>query len=131
MRLRIASLVLGPFLLTATLPAIAAPSAGFPILLADSGNSTGDQESYRQASRIKMQEWQKKLQDFGEDAESTGEKAGDAADHDLSEAWAKTKDASRRLQAAGADGWESAKASFESASRELSETWHRLHPEDH
>jgi hypothetical protein len=59
-----------------------------------------------------------------------GQRAGNAAENDLNEAWTKAEAASRQLQTIGAEGWESAKTSFAKASRELAEAWHKIHPED-
>ncbi len=136
MRILAASIVIGPLLLIGALPAAgqSTPALGAgaraPVQLAAGTGSTADKDTFTQKAREEIQEWQRKLHDFGGKAEAKGKEAGDAAEHDLHEAWTKAEAASRKLQAAGAEDWESAKASYEKASHELAETWHRVHPDD-
>lgn len=75
-----------------------------------------------------MQDWQQKLHAFSETAKAKGEKAGDAAAHELNTAWTKAQAQAHKLQTAGAEDWESAKASYEKASRELADAWDRNRP---
>ena len=70
-----------------------------------------------------MQEWQRKLHDFNENAKATGEQAGRDAQKQLDQAWSKTEAASRKLEMAGAQGWEEAKAAYERASQDLAKAW--------
>ena len=131
-----ASIVIGSLVLIGALPTAAqstfapAPGASAPLQLAAGGNSNVDRETYTQKAREEMEEWQRKLHSFNEKAEAKGERAGNAAEHDLNKAWTKAEAASRKLQAVGSEGWESAKTSFEKASHELAEAWHKIHPED-
>jgi hypothetical protein len=135
MRILTASIVIGPLVLLGALPAAAGQStlalgSGTPIRLAAGGDSTADRDTYTQKARAEMQEWQRKLHDFGEKAAAKGKEAGNAAENDLNEAWTKAEAASRQLQTVGAEGWESARTSFEKASHELAEAWHKIHPEE-
>jgi hypothetical protein len=135
MRILTASIVIGPLVLLGALPAAAGQStlalgSGTPIRLAAGGDSTANRDTYTQKARAEMQEWQRKLHDFGEKAAAKGKEAGNAAENDLNEAWTKAEAASRQLQTVGAEGWESARTSFEKASHELAEAWHKIHPEE-
>ena len=134
MRFLTASIVFGPLMLIGALPAVGQPTpppgSGLSIRVAAGGDATADKDTYTQMARDEMQEWQRKLRDFGDKAEAQGKEAGTAAENDLNKAWTKAEAASRHLQAAGAAGWENAKSSFEQASRELAKTWHKFHPED-
>ena len=129
------SIVIGPLMLFGALPATAGASAHplgsvVAIQLAVAGDPAGDRDSYTQKVRDDMQEWQRKLHDFGDQAEAKGKAAGNAANDDLNQAWTKAKAASDKLQTMSAEGWDSAKASFEKASHELADSWHKVHPDD-
>jgi len=135
MKLLTASIVLGPLMLFGALPAAADHStldrrAGVAAQLAVAGDPAGDRDGYTQKARDDMQEWQRKLHDFGDQAEAKGKAAGNAANDDLNQAWTKAKAASDKLQTMSAEGWDSAKASFEKASHELADSWHKVHPDD-
>jgi hypothetical protein len=135
MRMRIASIVIGSLVLIGALPAAAgqstiSPSASAHVRLAANGDATVDRDTYMHRARDEMQEWQRRLHSFNEKAEARGERAGNAAEHDLNKAWTKAEAASRKLQTVGSEGWESAKTSFEKASHELAEAWHKIYPED-
>jgi hypothetical protein len=135
MRILPASIVSGPLLLIGALSAggqstTLALGAGAPVQLAAGAGSTADKDTFTQKARDEIQEWQRKLHDFGGKAEAKGKEAGDAAENGLHEAWTKAEAASRKLEAAGAGDWESAKASYEKASHELADAWHRAHPDD-
>jgi hypothetical protein len=122
-------LMLIPLLLIGVLPAAAAgpsTSSDTPIRLAAGSDSTADRDSYTQKARDDLQEWQRRLHDFGEKAKTDGQKDAAAAQHDLNEAWAKTQAEARKLQAASAEDWERAKISYEKASQELADAWHRI-----
>jgi hypothetical protein len=133
MRILTASIVIGPLLLIGALPAAAgsafAPGSSASVRLA-AGDDTTDRDTYAHEAQDQMQEWQRKLHEFGEKTETTGKAAGTAAGNDLDTAWTKAEAASRKLQSVGAEGWESAKSSYEEASHELAETWHKAHPEE-
>jgi len=134
-KLLTAAIVIGPLALLGALPAAADPTlpdrgARAAVQLAVAGDPAGDRDSYSQKARDDMQEWQRKLHDFGDKAAAKGKEAGNAANDDLNQAWSKAKAASDRLQTMGADGWDSAKASFEHASHELADSWHKVHPDD-
>jgi hypothetical protein len=130
MKILNASIIIGALLLIGGLPAAGqstlAPGSGAPVRLAGGGDATADRQTYAQQARADIQEWQRKLQDFGEKAEAKGKEAGQAAATDLNKAWTRAEAASGRLQTAGAEDWESAKASFEKASRELADAWDRV-----
>jgi hypothetical protein len=132
MRILTASIVIGPLMLVGTLPAAAGPAiaADAPVRLAAGDASTADRDTYTQRARNEMQEWQRKLHDFDERAEAKGQKAGDAAEHDLHAAWKRVEAAGHKLQTASAEGWESAKVSFEKASHDLAETWDKVRGQD-
>ncbi len=134
MRMLSASMAIGSLMLIAAPPAIAGqstlqPGAGAAIRLA-ADNSTSDRDTFTQKAHDEMQDWQRKLHDFGKQAEAKGQEAGSAAKSDLDDAWVKAQAASRKLQTVGAQGWDSAKASYEKASHGLAEAWHKIHPED-
>ena len=124
--------MIGPLTSIGALPAAAAQplNSDPPIQLAAGSDSTVDRQTYTQRAQVEEQEWQKKLHDFGANTETKGQEAGNAAERDLNEAWARTEAASRQLQTAGDEGWESAKAAYEHASHDLAEAWHKVHPED-
>ncbi len=130
MRLLVASIVLGPLMLIGTLPAFADQSnaSSKQIPMATGSHSTADRDTYTQKAQGDMQDWQQKLRAFTATAKANGEKAGNAAEHELDTAWSKTKVQARKLQTAGAEGWESAKASYEKASHELAEAWDKNRP---
>jgi len=135
MKILAASIVFAPLLLLGALPASAGQStlafeSGVPVRLAAGGDSTSDRNSYTQRTADEMQEWQRKLHDFGEKTEAKGKEVGTETRDALNRAWSKTQSAARDLRGSSAEGWESAKASFETASHELAETWHKIHPED-
>ena len=135
MKLLTAAIVIGPLALLGALPAAADPStrdhrAHATVQLAVAGDPAGDRDSYSQKARDDMQEWQRKLHDFGDKTEAKGKEVGNAANDDLNRAWSKAKEASDKLQTMSADGWDSAKASFERASHELADSWHKVHPDD-
>lgn len=117
MRILAGLIIVGPLMLIGALPSAA-------------GDPTPDRDSYVHQAQDQMQEWQRKLHDLGEKAETKGKEAGTAAGNDLNDAWTKAQAASRKLQSVGAEGWESAKTSFEKASHDLAETWHKIHPDD-
>jgi hypothetical protein len=129
-----AATIISPLLLIGT-PAAAAQStqpldSGTPIRLAADDSSTADRDSFTQKAQVEMQEWQKKLHDFGAQAEAKGQEAGSAAQSGLNDAWTKAKAASHKLQTVGAEGWQGAKMSYEKASQDLSEAWHKVHPDN-
>jgi len=134
MRIFIASIVIGPLMLTGALPAVGqstnAPGSSTPVRLAAGGESTAERDTYTQKARDQMQQWQRKLHDFSDTAAVKGKAAGSAAEDDLNKAWSKTEAESEKLQTASAEGWESARTSFEEASRELANAWDKAKPQD-
>jgi len=135
MKLLTTAIVIGPLMLFGALPAAADSSAldlrsGVAVRLAATGDQAVDHDSYTQKARDDMQDWQRKLHEFGDQAEAKGKAAGAAADDGLNQAWTKAKTASERLQTIGAEGWDGAKTSFEQASHDLADRWHKVHPDD-
>jgi hypothetical protein len=134
MRILTVSIVIAPLLLVGALPAAGqstlARGMGAHVRMAAGGDATADRDTYLEKARDEMREWQRKLHDFGEEAEAKGKDASDAAENDLKKAWSKTEAESDKLRTASAEGWESARSSFEKASHELAEVWHKLHGED-
>jgi hypothetical protein len=135
LRILTAAIVIGSFTLIGALPAAADQStltfgSGTSVRLADTGGSPADRDTYAHRARDEMQEWQRKLHDFGEKAEATGKEASNAAQNDLNKAWTKAESASRELRIVGADGWERAKASYEKATRELADAWEKIRPQN-
>jgi hypothetical protein len=131
----IPSMIVGHFTLGGLSPATAGQpptvhDSAAPVRMAANGNATSDRETYTQKAREEMQEWQRKLHEYGETAEAKGSEAGNAAENGLRTAWTKAEAASRQLQTARADGWESAKISYDRASRDLADAWHKVHPDD-
>jgi hypothetical protein len=128
-----AAIIIGPFMLIGTLPAAAQPAlplgSNTLLRLADD-SSTTDRDSFTQKAQADMQDWQKKLHEFGQQAEAKGQEAGSAAQSGLNDAWIKAKAASRKLKTVGDEGWQGAKASYEKASQNLTDAWHKVHPDD-
>jgi len=135
MRILTAAIVFTPLMLIGVLPALAGQPVSLtpsnaPVRLAADTASTADRDTYMQRAKVELQEWQRKVHDFGEQAKAKGQTASDSTGNELNEAWSKTEAASHRLQTASADGWDSAKISFEKASHNLADPWHKVHPED-
>lgn len=85
MKLLAVTIIIGPLMLIAALPAAAGQSmlahgARAPVLLAASGDSTTDRASYAQQARDEMREWQRKLRHFGAAAAAKGNEAANAAE---------------------------------------------------
>lgn len=135
MRILTAAIIFTPLMLIGALPALAGQPVSLsppnaPVRLAADTASTTDRDTYMQRAKDELQEWQRKLHDFGEQAKAKGQTTSNSSGDELNEAWSKTEAASHRLQTASADGWESAKISFEKASQNLADAWHKIHPED-
>lgn len=135
MRILTAAFVFTPLMLIGALPALAGQPVSLspsnaPVRLAADTASTKDHDTYLQRAKDELQEWQRKLHDFGEQAKTKGQTTSNSAGGELNEAWSKTEAASHRLQTASADGWESARISFENASQNLADAWHKVHPEE-
>ena len=129
MKMLIAPLAAGAFLVSGVLPAFAAqpaaaPAAGDRIQVADTADFAAKKDEYVKKSKDDMQLWQQRVHDFGEKAKADGQKAGDAARVQLDKAWRDTKAASAKLQEAGEDGWVGAKGAYERASAKLRSVWH-------
>jgi hypothetical protein len=130
----IASLVIGPLMLSGAVVAFA-DSPAFSIgsehsvQLAASGDATGDRDSFVQGARKKTAEWQLKLQALNDKAEANGKAAADTAQDDLHKAWVKVESASHQLETASGDGWNDAKTAFDTASGELTDAWHKRFPD--
>lgn len=127
MRLFSASITAASLILMAALPA-AAQSARLLNSNASVHDSASDRNTYTQRARSEMQEWRRKLDEFGDSAHVKAKEANKVAVDDLNKAWTRTEDASRRLENAGADDWRSAKASYKVASRKLTLAWHKVSP---
>ena len=134
MRMLTASIVLGPLLLIGGLAAagqpISAPGPGASVRLAADDDSASDRDGFTRKAQDQIEDWQRKLQDFNEQAAAQGKKAGDDAERDLNKAWNDARAASRKLQTVGAESWQSAKTTFEKASRDLTNVWNRVKPQD-
>ena len=78
MRILIASIVIGPLMLLGVLPAVAqsppATGSGTQVQSAAGAGSTVDRKTYTQKARDDMQEWGRKLHDFGENARPRGKR---------------------------------------------------------
>jgi hypothetical protein len=103
-----------------------ADASGTPVQLAASSDPTAERESVAQKARADLQNWQKKLSDFGNWTESQGKKDSAAAIRDLNEAWVNADREAHKLQDAGAADWASAKVAYDKAAGELADRWHRL-----
>ena len=126
-----ATIVTGPLMLTAILPAAGQPKPSGPTnQLAGGGNSTVDRDTYIQKVREEMLEWRRKLDGFVDGAKATGEDVTSVAGNGLRTAWTKTLTEEHKLQIATAEGLESAKTSFEKADRELAGAWDKVRPRD-
>ena len=135
MRVWSVAIIISPIMLLGALPAVGQPTprfgSGAPVRLAAGDDTAADRNTYVQKAQEEMQDWQRKLHEFGEQAEAKGRDASSAAEKGLNDAWIKAKDASGKLQTVGDEGWQSAKSSYENARRDLAETWRRIHPGDH
>jgi hypothetical protein len=128
MRLRATPVLLAPLLLAA-LPAHATgpslpPNANVRLVADDDEGRS----SFTQQAQDDMQEWQRKVHDFGRQAKATGQHGVRSAKDDLNTAFSKAKLAADRLHTVGADGWQGAKASFQQARHDLRDTWDRIKP---
>jgi hypothetical protein len=134
MRISSALIIIGPVMLIGALPAVGKPALRIgseaPTRLAAGDDAAADRNTYVRKAQDEMQEWQRKLHEFGEQAEAKGREADSAAEKGLNDAWIKAKDASGKLQAVGTEGWQSAKASYEKATHDLAEAWRKIHPGD-
>jgi gas vesicle protein len=123
----------GALLLIAALPAagqtISPHASGAPTQLAAEGDFGAKKDEYVQRSKAEMQDWRKKIDEFGDTAEAKGHEADAAAKSDLQAAWVNAEAESRKLATASADAWDDAKASFEKASQNLKDTWQKNHPD--
>jgi hypothetical protein len=125
-------MVIGPLMVMGALPAAGqtgtSPASGYSVQLA--ANSAADRDSFTQEAHAKTAEWQRKLGALRDKADANGKAAGNAAEDDVTKAWAKVETAMRRLENAGADGWDDAKSAYQTASNDLAAAWRRHHPED-
>jgi hypothetical protein len=131
-RILTASIVIGPLLLIGASPAAVAQSVSShpPVQMATGSAPTADRDTYTQKARDEVREWQRKLDDFSEQAKARGQKEGSAAEVELNAAWTKTEAEGQKLQTATAEEWASAKVSFEQASHELADAWDKVRPGD-
>jgi hypothetical protein len=84
--------------------------------------------SFTQHAQDDMQEWQRKVHDFGRQAKAAGQQGARSARDDLNTALSKAKLAADRLHTVGADGWQGAKAGYQQARHDLADTWERIKP---
>jgi hypothetical protein len=131
MRIFFTSIVIGPLMLFAALPATAGQSISstIPIQWAAGGDSTADRDTYTQKARVSLDEWRQKLHDFGARAKARGEDEGSAARNELKVAWTRAEAEQHKLETASVEGWENAKISFENASHDLKEAWDKILPD--
>ena len=130
MRILTAAIVLGPLLLGG-LPAAAQPASpdNAPVPAASS-DSAADRSAYLQKAQDQMQEWGRKLHEFGADTAAKGRQGSAVAEQDLNTAWTETKAASLKLGDASTQEWVRAKIGYEEASRLLADAWHKIHPDE-
>ncbi|HZB92458.1 MAG TPA: hypothetical protein VE397_13510 [Stellaceae bacterium] len=135
MRISSAAIVIALFMLIGERPVAGQPTfglrSGSPLQLAADDDTAADRNTYLRKVQEDMQEWQRKLHQFGEAAKAKGQEAGGSAEKGLDDAWVKAKDESRKLQTVGAEGWQGAKTSYEKATDALAAEWRKLHPGDH
>ena len=135
MRILAASIAIGSLMAIGVLPAAAASQVNFvagsggSIRLAAASASTAERDTYTQKARNEMQEWQRKLHDFGGRTQAGASEVHAKATSDLNRAWSETKDASARLETASAEDWARAKTSFRKAADRLAVAWHRVDSE--
>lgn len=135
MKILTAAIVFAPLMLAGVLPAMAGPPVSLspenaPARSATRVDAEADRTTYMQKTRTQLQEWQRKVSDYGAQSKDKGQAAGNAGGKELNKAWAKTQAASHQLRTASSDRWDGAKASYEKASRGLAETWHKYHPDE-
>ena len=73
-------------------------AAGQSVVTPGSGAPFRSWDTYDREAQDKMQKWQNKLHGLGDQAESKGKNAGDAAESDFNAAWARALAASHKLQ---------------------------------
>jgi type IV secretory pathway VirB10-like protein len=129
MRILVASVVLGPLLLSGVPRVAVAQSAAPPPPIPLPADNDADRGPYTQNAQEDMDQWQQKLHDFGEKAKATGQQGAAAAKENLDTAFTKAKVAAEGLKTAGANGWQNAKMSFEKAKHDLADTWDRIKPQ--
>jgi Skp family chaperone for outer membrane proteins len=125
MKLLVARLVIGPFLLMSA-PAFAASLSRAAVQMAAAGDAAKDRDSYVQKVQAEIQEWRQKVEAFDKKADAKAQAVGETAKQDLHTAWTRTEAESHKLSGASADAWEDAKRSFETMSQSLKDTWRRV-----
>ena len=99
-----------------------------PMAVADDPDT--DRTAYTTRAGAELQEWRRKIHDFGERAEVKGHDAGRATHKGLETAWTNTQAESHKLRDATAAGWQEARRSYERASHSLAEAWHKADPDN-
>src|SRR5271165_2729659 len=132
MKILLAALVVGPFVLAGTAQAEVAPSnplrdSASTIHLTAAENPA-DRKTYVQTKDGGMAQWRSRIDDFVARTQAKATAADEAASREIQGAWRHVERASSALDAAGVDGWENAKAAYERAFQDLEATWARVGP---
>ncbi len=132
MKILLAALVVGPFVLAGTAHAgvtLFSPLRGdaSTIHLAAAENPV-DRKAYVQTKDAGMARWRSRIDDFTARTQAKATSTDRAASREIQGAWRHVERASRALDAAGVEGWDNAKAAYEGASRDLEATWARVGP---
>lgn len=80
-------------------------------------------EDYKAATARKLDEWSRKLEEYGDQAQAVGSEAGTDVSAKLSEAWRDVQEGWGRLTAASADAWDDSKVFLEDSWRDLEAAW--------
>jgi hypothetical protein len=132
MKILLAALVVGPFVLAGTAQAgvtLLNPlrASASTIHLAAAENPA-DRKTYVQTKDAGMAQWRRRIEDFAARTQAKATAADRAALREIQSAWSHVEQASSALDAAGEDGWDKAKAAYERASPDLEATWARVGP---
>jgi hypothetical protein len=104
-------------------PAFAGTDGGRILLAADESSAAKD--TYQSRARQTLDLWQKKITEFGEEAQEKGNGAGKQAGQSLDHAWGDMREKWQALQTVSADGWDQARTAFEKATARMQNAWQR------
>jgi len=90
--------------------------------------TAADRQSYSQQAQAEILDWRRRLETFGQRAETKGADADQAARRDLSDTWSATQAAANKLTLVGEEDWQSAKAAYEGARSALASAWDKVQP---
>ena len=130
MKILLAALVAGSFVLAGVAEAEVAPSQhGAPSAIhLVAATDSADRQTYVRRKNSGIEEWRNKIDRFNARMEADATAAHQAASHEIKAAWSHVEQASSTLDSIGEVGWDNAKVAYERASRDLKATWARVGP---